>query len=47
MANKVIYAVYEDPELLKDAARTCDRIWILADYEAPPGVSLAAVFDLG
>ena len=34
-------------EVLQDAARTCDRIWILADYEAPSGVPLAGVVDLG
>jgi ABC-type transport system involved in cytochrome c biogenesis ATPase subunit len=33
--------------LLQDAAAHSPRAWVLADYEAPAGVSLAATMDLG
>lgn len=32
--------------LLADAARHTGRAWIVADYEAPPGVGLSATLDL-
>ena len=32
--------------LLKEAATDPERAWLLADYQAPPGLSLAAVIDL-
>jgi ABC-type multidrug transport system ATPase subunit len=34
-------------ELLQDAAAHSPRAWVLADYEAPAGVPLAATIDLG
>lgn len=34
-------------ELLAEAARHSTRTWVLADYEAPRGVPLAATIDLG
>ena len=33
-------------ELLEEAAQS-GRAWVVADYQAPPGVPLAAVIDLG
>ena len=33
-------------ELLQEASEATDRAWLLADYEPPPGVDLAAVIDL-
>ena len=33
--------------LLKDSASPTGRAWVLADYEAPAGVPLAATIDLG
>jgi energy-coupling factor transporter ATP-binding protein EcfA2 len=34
-------------ELLDDAAADSTRAWVVADYEAPRGVPLAAEVDLG
>lgn len=34
-------------ELLADAAEHSRRAWVIADYEAPQGLSLANVIDLG
>jgi len=34
-------------DVLRHAARDASRIWIMADYEAPEGVPLAGVIDLG
>ena len=34
-------------ELLHEAAEKTDRAFVVADYEAPTGVSLAGVIDLG
>jgi ABC-type multidrug transport system ATPase subunit len=34
-------------ELLRDAARQPGRAWVVADYEAPVGVTLASVITLG
>ena len=34
-------------ELLAEAARQPDRAWVLADYEAPMGLALAKVIELG
>jgi energy-coupling factor transporter ATP-binding protein EcfA2 len=34
-------------ELLDDAAASSTRAWVVADYEAPRGVPLAAEVDLG
>ena len=34
-------------DLLEEAAASSTRAWVLADYQAPPGVPLAAVIDLG
>ena len=34
-------------ERLAEAASLSTRIWVLADYEAPRGVRLAATIDLG
>jgi ABC-type multidrug transport system ATPase subunit len=34
-------------ELLQDAAAHSQRAWVLADYQAPAGVPLAATIDLG
>jgi hypothetical protein len=34
-------------QLLTDAANNPLRAWVLADYEAPAGVPLAGVIDLG
>ncbi len=33
--------------LLEDAAQHTQRVWVVADYEAPPGVALAHTIDLG
>ena len=34
-------------DILHEAAASTARAWVLADYQAPPGVPLAAVIDLG
>ena len=34
-------------DILQEAAASTARAWVLADYQAPPGVPLAAVIDLG
>jgi energy-coupling factor transporter ATP-binding protein EcfA2 len=34
-------------DLLEEAAASSTRAWVLADYQPPPGVPLAAVIDLG
>jgi ABC-type Mn2+/Zn2+ transport system ATPase subunit len=34
-------------ELLQEAAQHTHRAWVVADYEAPPGVALAHTIDLG
>jgi ABC-type multidrug transport system ATPase subunit len=34
-------------ELLQDAADHSQRAWVVADYQAPAGVTLAATIDLG
>jgi len=34
-------------QLLQEAASSTDRAWVLGDYEAPPGVPMAAVISLG
>lgn len=34
-------------DILEEAAASSMRAWVLADYQAPPGVPLAAVIDLG
>lgn len=34
-------------QVLAEAARQPDRAWVVADYEAPMGVALAAVIELG
>lgn len=34
-------------ELLEDAAQHPERAWVIADYEAPAEVPLAAIIDLG
>ena len=34
-------------ELLTDAAENSGRAWVIADYEAPSGLPLAGVIDLG
>ena len=34
-------------DILEEAAASSTRAWVLADYQAPPGVPLAAVIDLG
>jgi ABC-type multidrug transport system ATPase subunit len=34
-------------DILEEAAASSTRAWVLADYQPPPGVPLAAVIDLG
>ena len=34
-------------DILEEAAASSTRAWVLADYQRPPGVPLAAVIDLG
>ena len=34
-------------DILDEAAASTARAWVVADYQAPPGVPLAAVIDLG
>jgi hypothetical protein len=33
--------------LLADAAQHSSRAWVIADYEAPSGLTLAGMIDLG
>ena len=34
-------------QLLADAAQAADRLWVVADYEQPPGMTLPMLIDLG
>lgn len=34
-------------ELLDEAAQHRERVWVIADYEAPKGLALAGIVDLG